>query len=297
MLVISKKYESLNRILTKNITNETKDSDNFESKCARYLRRQYPNHKFALKGGNNKMVSDILVDNTFYIECKMTENGNKKVGAQSTGFGIKLIEDGDNKYFECSETANDNEAASKIMRYINNNIDDFVKLTVPHTSKVMLDLDQSVFAEWMHDYYKNKNVAFFITALNNEYAIFKNTVRNILKYFDIVAFARYYSNGSKNLPLNQRDSVIAALNELYHISSVKFNDRETIVKINSNIIDPYFEVDGTRFYLSDKNQKQNEYRIMKISGVGSPRILFGLSAKSTQDVKDLDQFAKYLNNN
>ena len=295
MLFVNNKYESLNRILTKNIMNETKDSDKFESKCARYLRKQFPGHKFTVKGGNNKMVSDILVDDKFYIECKMTENGKKKVGAQSTGFGIKLVEDGDKRFFECSETADQNGAASKIMSYINDNFDNFVKLTEPHSSKIMFDLDASVFAEWISDYYTKKGVEFFITALNNEYSIFKNTAKNLLKYFDITAFARYYSNGSKDLPLSQRDDVIAGLKKQCKVSSVRFDDRQSIINVNNEIENPYFDIGDTKVYLSDKNQKPNEYRVMKVSGVGSPRILFSLHTKSNQDEKDLAQFEKFLN--
>ena len=292
MLFINEKYTSINRIL--HTVNETKDSDSFESKCARYLRKQFPDHKFTVKGGNNKMVSDILVDDKFYIECKMTENGKKKVGAQSTGFGIRLVEDGDKRFFECSETADDSDAASQIMSYINDNFDSFVKLTEPHSSKIEFDLDASVFANWIHDYYVKKGVEFFITALNNEYSIFKNTPDNLLKYFDINAFARYYSNGSKDLPLSQRDAVLKGLQAQCDISSVRFDDRHSIVTVKNPIEDPYFDIGDTKIYLSDKNQKPNEYRVMKVSDVGSPRILFSLHTKANQDVKDLEQFKKFL---
>lgn len=293
MLFVNKKYESLNRIL--HIVNETKDSDSFESKCAKYLRRQFPDHKFTVKGGNNKTVSDILVDDKFYIECKMTENGKKKVGAQSTGFGIKLVEDGDKRFFECSETADDSDAASQIMSYINDNFDSFVKLTEPHSSKIEFDLDASVFANWIHDYYVKKGVEFFITALNNEYSIFKNTPENLLKYFDINAFARYYSNGSKDLPLSQRDDLIAGLKKQCKISSSRYDDKQSFVTIKGEIENPYFDIGDTKIYLSNKNQKPNEYRVMKVSGVGSPRILFSLHTKANQDAKDLAQFEKFLN--
>lgn len=295
MLYIKNAYESLNKILTGNIINETKDSDRFEFKCARYLRKQFPDHKFTVKGGNNKTVSDILVDDKFYIECKMTENGKKKVGAQSTGFGIKLVEDGDKRFFECSETADQNDAASKIMSYINDNFDNFVKLTEPHSSKIMFDLDASVFAEWISDYYTKKGVEFFITALNNEYSIFKNTADNLLKYFDITAFARYYSNGSKDLPLSQRDDVIAGLKKQCKVSSFRYDDKQSFVTIKDEIESSYFDIGDTKVYLSDKNQKPNEYRVMKVSCVGSPRILFSLHTKANQDEKDLAQFEKFLN--
>ena len=139
MLFVNENYNSLYKILY--IVNETKDSDKFESKCARYLRKQFPDHKFTVKGGSNNQVSDILVDNKFYIECKMTENGTKKNGAQSTGFGIKLVSDNGKQYFECSETASDNESANKILKYINDNVNDFISITEPHSKTVDLDIN------------------------------------------------------------------------------------------------------------------------------------------------------------
>ena len=94
MLIISERYNSIQSLACKCKFYETKDSDNFEKSCARYLRKQFPDHTFIVKGGNNKTISDILVDDKFYIECKMTESNNKSCVAQSTGFGIKLVDDG-----------------------------------------------------------------------------------------------------------------------------------------------------------------------------------------------------------
>jgi hypothetical protein len=180
------------------------------------------------------------------------------------------------------------------MSYINDNFDSFVKLTEPHSSKIEFDLDASVFANWIHDYYVKKGVKFFITALNNKYSIFKNTSENLLKYFDINAFARYYSNGLRDLPLSQRDDLIAGLKKQCKISSSRYDDKQSFVTIKGEIENPYFDIGDTTIYLSDKNQKPNEYRVMKVSDVGSPRILFSLHTKANQDAKDLEQFKKFL---
>ena len=296
MLLINSGYKSLNKIISNKIINESKDSDKFERQCARYLRKQYPNHKFTVKGGNDRSVSDILVDDKFYIECKMTEHNNKTCGVQSTGFGIKLIEDGDKRAFECSDTAADSNLASQIMSYINDNIDDFVKLSEPHTSKIKLDLDQNIFAKWISDYYLKKNVEFFVTILNNEYSIFRNTPSNISKYLDITAYARYYSSGSKDLPESQRDEIISGLKKQLKVSSVKQDGKKLFIKLSKDVDNVYYDVGDYKIYLSDKVCKPNEYRVMKLTCAGSPRVIFNMIAKSNQDKKDLAQFEKFLNN-
>ena len=295
MLIISERYNSIQSLACKCKFYETKDSDNFEKSCARYLRKQFPGHTFTVKGGNNKTTSDILVDGKFYIECKMTESNNKPCVAQSTGFGIKLVDNGSSKLFECSDTASDSDAAHEILSYINNNIGSFEKLINQHSSKVAIEVDQHVLAEWMYNYYSNKNVVFFMSKYNGDHCIFKNSVDNILKYFDIIAYARYYANGTKDLPLSQRDNLIEGLKKQCKIYSSRYDDRKSIVCIKGEIENPYFDVGGTKIYLSDKNQKPNEYRVMKVSGVGSPRILFSLHTKANQDTKDLEQFKKFLN--
>ena len=292
MLIVNNKYESLDRILNGLCcVNETAQSDRFESKCARYLRKQFPNHKFTVKGGSNNQVSDILVDDKFYIECKMTENGDSKAGAQSTGFGLKIA---DNK-FECSDTAEENESAVKMLDYINSNFSEFSKFNEPLSGNLDLDLDPSVFAEWISNYYSNKNVPFFIISHSDGYAIFKNTPANLLKYCNISATVRYYKYGTKNLPISQRDVALSALKKKYNISSVRYNNRECYVKTKDTVDSEYFDVDDLHLYISSKNQKPGEYRIMKLSGIGTPRVLFSLHSKADQDEADLKQFEDYIN--
>jgi len=290
MLFVNKKYESLNRII--HIVNETKDSDSFESRCARYLRKNYPSHKFELKGGRDNQVSDILVDDSFYIECKMTENGKLKNGSQSTGFGIKLV---DNDHFECSETAYDNEIASKIINYINRHFDEFYGLTQPLSGCVELPLDSQVSAEWINDYYKQKNVKFFITIFDGNLVIFKNTVRNLLKYFNISVFVRYCKYGTKRLPTYRREYALSELKNKLNIKSVEYKDKHTIISTDDELESKYFNTPEINLYLSDDGQPSGHYRVMRLSRLGSPRVVFSINSILDQDESDLNQFEKYLN--
>lgn len=292
MLIINNSYQFSNKFL--NNINESRDSDSFEKKCARYLRKCFPNHKFTVKGGNNKMFPDILVDDSFYIECKMTENGDKKNGAQSMAFGIQLVTNGRKSYFKSSDTALDIPETKEIMSYINKHIDQFAALTEPHTKTVNIELDKDTLARWLNKSYLSKNVQFFTTLYDGDFVIFKNTISNIKKYFNIILSARYYSNGSKNLPLYQRDEAIEAIKSIHHVKSVRLDDNKTFVTIKDEIESPYIDTDDFQIYLS-RVDGTNEYRVMKIPGLGSPRVLFTVHTIKPQDDKDFNKFVSYLN--
>jgi len=298
MLIINEEYLANSNLLNNSnllLVNETADSDRFEAKCTRYLKKNYPDHKFTLKGGNNNQESDILVDDKFYIECKMTENGKKKNGSQSTGFSIKLNEAG-NK-FECAEYLDSN--TDLIMNDINNNFDQCIKLLKPHSKTYSIQLDQKVFAQWIYNYYTGKNVKFIFTVYKGKNVIFKNTVSNILKYFNILADVRYVKYGTKVLPNYLYDEVINSLKHKYkslHIKNNKDeNDRNTVVTINSDIEDPYININDYTIYLSSNTDNDNEYKLMKVSKYGTARVVFTLHSKLEQDIKDLNAFNNYLN--
>jgi hypothetical protein len=292
MLIINDNYNLLH---TLNITNESSAaSDKFERKCLRYLKKKYPNHSFSLKGGDNKTTSDILVDGKFYIECKMTESTvSSKKGAQATGFGLRLSDD--KKSFCLSDTAINNKSASEMIKYINKNFEEFNKLINPNTGTVNLNIDQKTFAEWINLYYKQKGSKFFIINYNGNLILFKNTVKNLLKYFDIFASARYYSNGSKNLPVKYREQVLAVLNNKYNISDVFLDNTRTYIKTNDIIENKYIKLKDVIAYLSDYKQKPGIYRLMRSTGIGCVRVLFELKAKTEQDIRDVEVFENYLN--
>lgn len=291
MLIINDSYTQLNNIFK--ITNETSSSDKFEQRCVRYLRNKYPKHIFSLKGGRNNTSSDILVDDEFFIECKMMENGNKRNGAQSTGFGIRLSDD--KSKFLCSSTVENNEYADEIIKYINKNFSKFKNLTNSNSGTEEILLDQSVFAKYIHNYYVDKNVMFFMTSYYRDLIIFKNTVSNLIKYFNIVASVRFLKNGTKDLPKNARDIAADVLKKKFNAKAINFTDKMMTVKISSPIINPYIELDDkTTVYLSKIEDTKNEYRIMKVLTIGSPRVSFNILTIRDQDPKDIKIFEDYM---
>lgn len=224
----------------------------------------------------------------------MMENKIKKNGAQSTGFGIKL-DDKENKFIASDSVEND-ENAAKIVKYINKNFNDFKEINKSNSGTRDIDLDNNVFASYIHNYYSKKNVMFFITSYDDKLVIFKNTPSNLLKYFNIITSVRFFKNGTRDIPANIREKVINLLKKKYNATSERVDKKKTIIKIRSEIKEPYIDVDDTTIYLSKISDSSNEYRIMKVSDIGSPRVIFKIISKREQDQKDLQQFEDFINN-
>lgn len=292
MLLINEIYKSISEI---NNINESKDSDKFEQKCARWLRKQFPGHKFSVKGGSSKFVSDILVDDKFYIECKMSENAKtgKHDGSQASGFTLQLLDEDGKKSFTVKEQIKENKYTSEIIDYLNANFEEYSKFDAPNTKNLDLSLDKKVLAKWVSEHYKKKGAEFFITAKDSQFSIFKNTPQKILKYFDIHATVRHYKTGTKDLQPDKRDSVLSELNKLYKINSVKYKDKQMLVTIKDNIESQYIDLSECKIYLSNKNQKPCVYRIMYLHNTGAPRVTFHINTISDQDEKDIEAFKNF----
>jgi hypothetical protein len=290
MLFLNEDYISLNKL-----TNESVASDKFEAKCVRYLKKNYPNHSFVLKGGNNSTESDILVDNKFYIECKMTENGKKKDGAQSSGFSLSLNSEGTRFEYSKKDKSGLTNSAKQIVKYINKNFDSFKDLVNRNSKTKDIDLDKRVFSNYINEYYKEKNVKYFMSLHEGKIILFKNTPSMIEKYFDICATVRYLSDGTRYLPKKIRDSVIKFLKSKYKIKNVDFNDLNTIISTDEPILEPYVDYEDCSLYISNYRMPDNEYKVMKLTGNGAPRVIFNLTTKRDQDIRDVESFEKYIN--
>lgn len=288
MLIINNSYTPLKTVL-----NESEKSDDFEKKCYDYLKATYSDRDFKLFGSNNNTVSDILVDDSFYIECKMSDAsmGN---GAQATGFTLALTEDenGNNKFICSKQSYVKSKVTDKIINYINKNIDEFIELINPNSGTRNILLDKDVFAKCISDYYNGINVKFFMTSKDEKFIIFENTPKKLLYYFDISACARFFGYGTKDLPKGIRDDVIKFLNSKYEVTSVKYDDNITLIKIKDQLSSRYIKYKDTTIFLSSKYNglSKGEYRVMKSKGKGAPRVMFKLKTINDQSPSDLELF-------
>ena len=286
MLYINSTYTPIRCIL-----NESVASDSFEKMCYDYLKSNYPNRKFELRGSNNNTVADILVDDSFYIECKMSDTtlGN---GAQSTGFGLVLTEDlYGNERFECSkQNYVKSKAVDEILNYINNNIDDFIALTEQNSGSINIELDKSVFAKYISEFYNDKNVKFFMTSKNGEFSIFKNSPRKIAQYFDISACVRYFGYGTKSIPKSKREEVINYLNSVYKVKSVRYEGSKTFVTLKKPLQSRYITFNDLNLFMSSAGCDKSEYRIRKLTGRGGARVMFKLRTIRNQLASDIEAF-------
>lgn len=288
MLIINNSYTPLKMVL-----NESEKSDDFEKKCYNYLKATYSDRDFKLFGSNNNTVSDILVDNSFYIECKMSDAslGN---GAQSTGFSLALVEDenGNNEFVCSKQNYVKSKAMDEIISYINNNIDEFMELINPNSGTRDIFLSKDVFAKYISDYYNDKNVKFFMTSKDDKFIIFKNTPKKLSQYFDISACVRFFGYGTKDLPKGIRDDVISFLNSKYKVKSVRYDGPRTYVKIKNQLPSTHITYKDIGLFISNKDGRslEGEYRVMKSTGRGAPRVMFKLKTIKNQSSSDLKSF-------
>lgn len=289
MLIINTSYTPLHKLIWESVA-----SDSFEKLCYNYLVLKYPNRKFKLLGSNNNTVADILVDDSFYIECKMSDTtlGN---GAQATGFGLALVKDSmGNDSFECSkQNFVPSKAMNKIIDYINSNIDSFIAVAEPNSGTVDINLPKSIFSQYISDYYKNKNVEFFMTSIDGEFSIFRNTPGKISQYFDISACVRFFGYGTKSLPKGRRDEVLKFLNSQYKVKSVRYDGSKMYVTLKKPIQNRYINYSDLSLFMSSAGCNEGEYRIMKLTGRGAPRVMFKLRTIKSQSPADLKSFEKF----
>lgn len=83
-----------------------------------------------------------------------------------------------------------NEMTNIIINYMNH---DFDRFNNAGTAGQALDIDAAIFADWIIEHYKNKNVKYFISYDRN-YIIFP--IRKFKEYFDITANYRIKKSGS-----------------------------------------------------------------------------------------------------
>lgn len=150
---------------------------NFEEECTAYLNEKYGT-KFEQQGDSNSTISDILYrgdGKTFYIEAKMP---NAQCGQ------FVLLPDLKKSVFKYSpkNKTNENEYTRMIIDFMNINFYEFCN---SGTTGSVINIQKSVFYNWIIKYYREKGVEFFITKDTEDFLIFP--IDQISKYFNVIA--------------------------------------------------------------------------------------------------------------
>ena len=244
-----------------------------EKECFLYLINNYGN-KFILEGSYNSNISDIKVINkNYYIEAK-------SIKSQCGQFVV--LEENNKFIYSNKNKTSINEYSNYIINYMNNNFHLFTNVT---SKPIDIMLDNNIFYSWVKNFYKLKNVKYFITKVNsNNYIII--LLDNIDNYFNISAYYRVKKSGSSNITKNNFDEIKSLLNNI-DFTFVEKNGK-IFIKTKYNINEKLKgEIYTYQFKLIDKDL----YEIRRLSNTNNPNVIFSIELiKKEQDENDLNLF-------
>lgn len=258
--------------------------DAFEIRCFEYLKKIYATKdaRFDRKGGMDSTTSDIAVIKNnkvdYYIEAKDSS-------AQSGQFVLLPDEASRTFVFSPRNHSEPNDMTDIMIEYMNQDFDRFYNAG---TSGESLDIDTEVFADWIVEHYKDRNVKYFMSYAR-EYVILP--IRKFTSYFDIVANYRIKKSGSGDPAKKDFYAVKSAITEMYPTARFYEDDKKLFVELHS-LQDDRFQLGKYTYYFS--KQEENVYRIKRLSNTYNMNVIFSIELKKGQDSDDLEEFESDL---
>lgn len=250
--------------------------EDFEIECTSYLNSKFSTYaNFKHMGGADSTKPDILVqlnDGTrFFMEAKQTP-------AQCGQF--VLIPDIERRCFAYSEknASRINQYAKEIMKHMDKQFDEYREAGTSGKSIEMPDSD-TLFTNWIVDYYKNKGVKYFIT---NDYTIFP--IDAFGNHFDVSATYRIKRSGSGEVGkprLNIVKDYILSLD--YAIDSVSAESGKLFIESRRNLHNQRFILGKYEYMFS---QRGDRYEIRKLSNTYNANVIFSIIKKNAAGLSD-----------
>lgn len=259
--------------------------EKFEQKCYNYLKQTYNDVLFDLKGGMDSTKSDISVIKNncevFYIEVKDTI-------AQSGQFVVHSDDKTETFVFSPKNHSKPNEMTEIIIQYMNN---DFHKFSNAGTKGEKLNINSTVFSEWIINHYINKNVKYIISYKNCFVII---PIKKFFSYFEINATYRIKKSGSGKPAKRDLNELKYKIKEMYKTAIFEIKSSETIVKINERVNENKLKVGKYTYYLSEI--ENNTYRLRRLSDTYNKNVIFKIKLIKNQEKQDLLEFEKDIRN-
>lgn len=258
----------------------------FENEALAYLRKNFYEKGiiFDKTKTSDSTKSDIEVirggRSLFFIEAKDTK-------AQAGQFVV--FSDEEKKIFKYSDNNKSkiNEPADSIIKYMNYN---FKRFNRADTAGEEIDMDPTVFANWIIEHYKSYNVKYIITKIKN---IIILPIEKLHKYFNITAKYRIKASGSRPPALSNMNSIIQKLN-MESIKNCEIKEKRLYVKSSGWWSKQRFVADGKTYYFAPVNNTTDEYEIRCLSDTKNRNVIFSMTAKKEQDPADIVQFKQDL---
>lgn len=259
--------------------------EQFELRCYEHLKTLYKDRKtvFWHEGGMDPTKSDIAAVKNgkidFYIEAK-------DASAQSGQF--VLLPDEEKKVFVFSPRnhSEPNEMTDIIIHYMNQ---DFQRFNHAGTAGESLNIDTGVFADWIVEHYKDKNVKYVISC-GKDFVIFP--IRKFREYFKITANYRIKKSGSGRPAGKDIPAVKQAIQAYYATAKFTEADKKLFVSIAGSVQKVRFVLGNYTYYLSEQNP--GNYEVRRLSNTYNMNVIFSIELMKTQDVNDLREFEREL---
>ena len=259
--------------------------EQFELRCYEYLKKFYKTKEtdFHHEGGMDSTKSDIAaIKNArieFYIEAK-------DASAQSGQF--VLLPDEEREVFVLSPRnhSKPNEMTDIIIDYMNS---DFQRFNNAGTAGQSLDIDTGVFADWIIEHYKDKNVKYVISC-DRDYVIFP--IRKFEQYFDIIASNRIKKSGSGEPAKRDIPAVKQMIKAYYATARFSQEEKKLFVDISERIHKDRFILGDYTYYLSEQNS--GDYEVRRLSNTYNMNVIFSIELIKAQDENDLEEFESDL---
>lgn len=259
--------------------------EQFELRCYEYLKKFYRTKEtvFFHEGGMNSTKSDIAAIKNgridFYIEAK-------DALAQSGQFVLLPDEKKEGFVFSPRNHSNPNEMTDIIIDYMNS---DFRRFNNAGTAGQSLELDTGVFADWIIEYYTDKNVKYVIS-FDRDYVIFP--IRKFAQYFNITANYRIKKSGSKEPAKRDIPAIKQMIEEYYTTAKFSQEEKKLFVNISERVYKDRFVLGDYTYYLSEKNS--GDYEVRRLSNTYHMNVIFSIELIKGQDEDDLEEFESDL---
>lgn len=254
----------------------------FEKRCFEYLKQFYKDKQstFDRKGGMDSTTSDIAVLKNnqvdYYIEAKDSP-------AQSGQFVLLPDEETETFVFSPRNHSEPNAMTNIMIEYMNQ---DFQKFNNAGTSGQQLDIDTEVFAGWIVEHYKDRNVKYFIS-YDKDYVILP--IRKFAAYFDVIAKYRIKKSGSSDPAKKDFNLLKQIISNKYPSASFTEEGKQLLVHLSTPPSEDRFQHENYTYYFSQQ-EVSGVYRLKRLSNTYNMNVIFSIQLKRNQDTNDLNEF-------
>lgn len=253
----------------------------FEQQCFDYLVSEYGTKaNFTKYGDSDSTNSDVLVTTSsskFFIDIK-------KSSAQSGQF--VLIPDTNNNVFQFSDRnkSDRNQYTDSIIEHMNSK---FHAFETSGTSGKEIEMNSSIFSNWIQAYYHSKNVKYIVTKEQDYIFIPLNKIDT---YFEITATYRTKRSGSGTPPKSIHQELASFLQNMYPHSDIKIDTKKMYLIIDDISLHSTKFQHKNRNYQISQTRDLNTYEIRKLSNTANANVIFSLKLIKPQSAEDFLQF-------